>query len=62
MPLPNRNPKEGKQDFVSRCMSDSKMNSEFPDSKQRYAVCLSQYSKGEVLEIDLTEHKAPPNK
>ena len=54
MPLPNRNPREGKDDFISRCMSDSKMNSEFSDSKQRYAVCLRQFSKGEVLEVDLT--------
>ena len=52
MPLPNRNPREGKDDFISRCMSDSKMNSEFPESKQRYAVCQRQYSRGEVLEVD----------
>ena len=52
MPLPNRNPKEGKDDFISRCMGDAKMNSEFPESKQRYAVCQRQYSKGEVLEVD----------
>ena len=34
MPLPNRNPKEGKDDFISRCMGDSKMNSEFPESSR----------------------------
>jgi len=53
MPLPNRNPKEGKDEFISRCMGDSKMRSEFSDSKTRYAICQRQYSKGEVLEIDL---------
>jgi|TARA_B100000085_G_scaffold283532_1_gene314418 hypothetical protein len=52
MPLPNKNPKEKKQDFVSRCMSDEKMKSEFPDSKQRYAVCMRQSSKGEVIEVE----------
>ena len=57
MPLPNKNPKEKKQDFVSRCMSDEKMKSEFPDSKQRYAVCMRQSSKGEVREVEYKKQK-----
>ena len=52
MPLPSRKPKEKKKDFLSRCMSDDKVISEFPDSKQRYAVCQTQLSKGETLEVE----------
>lgn len=42
MPLPERNQNETKEDFTSRCMSDEKMKSEFPDSMQRLAVCNRQ--------------------
>lgn len=44
MPLPNPGEKETKDDFVSRCMGDSKMTEEYPDNKQRYAVCVRQAS------------------
>lgn len=42
MPLPK--PKKGeKQDaFVSRCMDDETMKSEYPKENQRAAVCYSQ--------------------
>lgn len=43
MPLPSKKPGESKDEFISRCVSDSKMTSEFPDSKQRAAVCYYQY-------------------
>jgi hypothetical protein len=43
MPLPK--PKEGESQatFVSRCMSDDKIRSEFPSQQQRYLVCARQY-------------------
>jgi len=44
MPLPRRNKGENKSDFVSRCMGDSKVKSEFPNQKQRVAVCQSRAS------------------
>lgn len=44
MPLPNPGEKESKDDFISRCMSDSKMVEEYSDNKQRYAVCVRQAS------------------
>lgn len=37
--MPTRKEGESKKEFVSRCMGDSKMNEEFPESDQRYAVC-----------------------
>ena len=41
MPLPHKNPEEDPKKFISRCMQDGVMNSEYPDGKQRYAVCNS---------------------
>lgn len=43
MPLPIPDKEETKKDFMSRCMSDSKMNEEFEDSGQRYSVCETRW-------------------
>ena len=45
MPLPTPNNKEKKSDFINRCMSDLSDKEEFSDSKQRAAVCYSQFEK-----------------
>lgn len=45
MPLPTPTSDESKNDFIARCMSDSKTQEEFPDSQQRIAVCIAQYDK-----------------
>ena len=45
MPLPTKNDGEEKNEFVRRCMGDDIMKKEFPDGKQRTAVCFSQYKK-----------------
>lgn len=42
MPIPNRNKDESNNDYMSRCMSDSVMKKEYPDDKQRVAVCMSK--------------------
>jgi hypothetical protein len=42
MPIPDLKPNEDKQNFVARCMGNETMKKEYPDSKQRVAVCLSQ--------------------
>ena len=42
MPIPTRTPLESRDEFISRCMSE--MESEFPDNKQRAAVCYTQLS------------------
>jgi hypothetical protein len=45
MPIPNPKKSEKQGEFVSRCMGDNTMNKEFPDQKQRAAVCYSQFKK-----------------
>ena len=42
MPLPKRRKGEDKKKFVSRCMGDEVMKKDYPDQKQRVAVCYSQ--------------------
>jgi hypothetical protein len=39
MPTPNKN--ETKLEFLQRCMGDSEAIKDYPDQKQRYAVCNS---------------------
>ncbi len=43
--MPTRGADEPRDDFLSRCMSDSKMVDEFGNSDQRYAVCVSYADK-----------------
>jgi len=46
MPLPKPKESEKKNDFISRCMSDESMKSEFDDHTQRVAVCYSLFDRG----------------
>jgi cytochrome c556 len=46
MPLPERNKDESRENFISRCMSDNKVQKEYPDQQQRVAVCMSKASEG----------------
>lgn len=50
MPLIIPNDGESRDDFLSRCAGDEKMNTEFPDQDQRLAVCANLYDKGGDLE------------
>ncbi len=45
MPLPTKNPGEKEKEFISRCMGSEVLLKDFPDQKQRAAVCYSQYKK-----------------
>ena len=45
MPKPTKRPAEKFEQFVTRCMGDETMNSDFPDDKQRRAVCQTQWAK-----------------
>jgi len=58
MPLPKPNGSESRDDFVSRCVGDDKVSTEFPDVDQRVAVCISQYEGGKMSDqqIDLEEY------
>jgi hypothetical protein len=45
MPIPKPTPTEDADRYIDRCMSDENMNTDYPDQKQRYAVCLVTYEK-----------------
>ena len=45
MPLPTPTTDESKSAFIARCMSDAKVQGEFPDSQQRIAVCIAHYEQ-----------------
>lgn len=62
-PIPGPGKKEKQDAFHSRCMSDEVMKKEFPDMKQRNAVCFSKWrehekknnqSKEEVVNMKVT--------
>ena len=42
MPLPKPKKGQTEDEFIEQCMSDPKMTAEFPDRKQRFAVCSGQ--------------------
>jgi hypothetical protein len=42
MPIPSRRKDEQKDNFVSRCMSNETMKKDYPDEKQRVAICIQQ--------------------
>jgi hypothetical protein len=50
MPIPTPRKNEKRDAFINRCMSDEKMNEEYSDNSQRFAVCNVQFSeaKGEI--------------
>lgn len=52
MPIPKRKSGEDQQKFVSRCMSNETMKKEYPDNKQRVAICLGQTRKSKGRLID----------
>lgn len=50
MPIPTPKGPEQKKSFISKCMSDSVMSDEFPEEKQRAAVCFSKWKKSKSSE------------
>jgi hypothetical protein len=49
--MPIRNTNESEDNFISRCMSDEQMKSEFPDEAQRFAVCQTKLAT-EIVSFD----------
>jgi HK97 family phage prohead protease len=49
MPLPKPNKNESQDDFIGRCMGEDIMKEDYPDQKQRLAVCFSQWNKKEAI-------------
>ena len=45
MPFPKPNIRENKNDFIMRCMSNNVMKREYPEEKQRFAVCNNLWKK-----------------
>ena len=45
MPIPSPRNKETKENFISRCMSDDVMTSEYPKEDQRAAICQTAWGK-----------------
>ena len=52
MPLPSQGPEESRKEFLQRCMSDSVMKKEYPDSDQRIAVCISRIPSSDSSILD----------
>ena len=55
MPIPKPNTNESRQDFITRCMGDDTMASEYTDSDQRLAVCTSEYDSNKEDSIQNDE-------
>jgi len=51
-PIPTPRKDEEKKSFISRCMSNKTMKSEYPDQKQRAAVCYSQFKKSQGEKVN----------
>lgn len=45
MPIPKPQKDESKKDFIQRCITDSKMTSEYKDVDQRVAICSTSYEE-----------------
>jgi hypothetical protein len=44
MPIPKPEPHERMSEFITRCMVDDTMQEEYPNERQRVAVCAKQWS------------------
>ena len=53
MPIPKPTEGETEKDFMSRCAGDDIMMTEYPDSKQRIAVCATQWKEKDKQEFKL---------
>ena len=52
MPIPKPKPSEKRDEFIQRCMSDEKMNEEYTDNSQRFAVCNTQFTKESLVIVN----------
>lgn len=53
--MPNPRSGENRDDWLERCMADPEQRASFPDSDQRYAVCVSKWEGKKDM-----DHKALP--
>ena len=52
MPLPEPSEGQTEDEFIESCMKADVTNKDFPDEKQRLAVCFSQYRKARGLDVN----------
>jgi len=45
MPIPQPKKNQNEDKYVEDCMSNSQMGKDFPNEKQRYAVCKSTFNR-----------------
>lgn len=45
MPLPTPKKGQKEEEFIASCMASPTMNKEYPNQKQRAAICYSQFSR-----------------
>jgi hypothetical protein len=45
MPLPTPKKNQEEDSFIASCMGSETMNKEYPNQKQRAAICYSQYNR-----------------
>lgn len=45
MPIPKPDLRKTEQKFISDCMGDESLNKDFPNQKQRYAVCKTTFDR-----------------
>lgn len=60
MPLPKPRKNEAQNEFISRCMASDVIQNDFPNQKQRVAVCFSQWKtakKKQKMKASLEEPK-----
>lgn len=57
MPIPTPSGGEEQDAFIGRCMGNDVMKKEFPDQKQRSAVCYSQWRKKDKVKPMILENK-----
>ena len=55
MPIPKPKINESRRNFITRCMGDDTMASEYTDSEQRLAVCTSEYDSNKEDSIQNDE-------
>lgn len=55
MPLPKPQPNQDKNTWMQSCMSNETMKREYPDTKQRVAICYSQWRNKNKSDDEITK-------
>ena len=58
MPIPNKRKDQDPKKFVSTCMGNPTMKKEYPDQKQRVAICIQQSKADLINQADLHQQFA----